>query len=102
MSFGEIFIVIIIAIIVLKPEDYGSILKSLRSFYAYFNNIKRDIENHISDISADLLQDELDQEQINFYLKKIFALEGSYKGEYSLQEIKKYYHKLLVETRSTD
>lgn len=87
MSIAEILVIIIIALFVIKPEDIPSILKYIKNIRRYFRNLSSDIMNK--------LEIEEDHEEINRYLEKILALGDKYEGEYSLDQIKEYYNKLL-------
>lgn len=87
MSITEILVVLLIALLVIKPEDVPTILK-------YIRNIRRYLRNLSSDIMSKL-DDEERPEEINRYLEKIIALGDKYEGEYDLEQIKAYYSKLL-------
>lgn len=87
MSIAEILVILVIAIIVIKPEDMPTILK-------YIKGIRRYLRSLSSDIMSKLDEDE-DPEEINQYLEKIMALGDKYEGEYELELIKKHYSKLL-------
>lgn len=87
MSIAEISVILVIALLVIKPEDMPTIIK-------YIRNIRRYLRNLSSDIISKL-EGEEDPEEINRYLEKILALGDKYEGEYDLEEIKKYYSKLL-------
>ena len=98
MTLGEIFIVIIVAIIALKPEDYSFVLKQARRLYKYFTSFKSEIESELEKI-ANIEDEESDKDQINFYLQKIMEHGEVYNGEYSLSSVKAFYHKLIVKNK---
>lgn len=88
MSFSEILLVLVVVLLVVKPEDLPEILSNCKKFSLYLQKAKNDImalfEDEIEDIG-----------EINKYLLKISALDARYDGEYKLPEIKSFYHKLL-------
>ncbi|MDX1916595.1 MAG: DUF2672 domain-containing protein [Rickettsiaceae bacterium] len=97
MSLGEIIVILIVAIIALKPSDYSNIAIYIRDLYKYYINFRRYLEREIHNIANDASLEELQEEQINFYLQKIFEMNQRYNGEYSLEAIRKYYYKILLE-----
>ncbi len=96
MSFSEIFIVLIVAILVLKPEDIPLLFKKVKEFYKYIFSIKKEIEKTVDKLSD---TKESESEEINFYLKKIMASDVTYEGDYTLSDVKAFYHKLLLTKR---
>lgn len=97
MSITEIVLIIIVALVVIKPEDIPSILKKLKELYKYIISIKKQIDKEISKITEEDKESE-DLEKINFYLKKIMDLGETYEGDYSLSDVKAEYHKLILGT----
>ena len=95
----EIFVVVIIAILVCKPEDISFIIKEFYRIKNYLLHIKDEISKPIADELAQLNSQELADPktlaQINSYLHKIAQLNQSYNGEYSLEAIRKYYYQLI-------
>ncbi len=90
MSFSEILLVLVVALLVMKPEDMPEIIRSYKKISSYFYKVKKEI--------LSLFEDEPDDvAEINKYLLKISSLDVKYDGEYKLQEIKSFYHKLLKE-----
>ena len=82
------------------------ILKTLiKEFYKlknYFFEIKQQVEDSfqqelesLKSNTSDLTEDN-SLSELNFYLHKIAALNKNYNGEYSLKEVKKYYHQLII------
>lgn len=98
MSFAEIGVVIIVALIVIKPDDLPVILKKIKEFYNYVISFKKQIEQELKNISEiDRLEEE--NSKINFYLQKIMMLDEKYEGDYSLTDVKAFYHKLILQKR---
>lgn len=87
MSITEILLILLVALLVLKPEDIPAILKNIRYIRRYFSRLHRDIMEQFEEPD--------DVNEVNKYLEKIVELEGKYEGEYSLSVIKPYYYKLL-------
>ncbi len=96
MSFSEILVVLVVAILVLKPEDIPVVFKKIKGAYNYIFSIKKEIEKSVEKLSD---SEEIEKDEINFYLKKIVACDASYEGDYSLSDIKSFYHKLLLKKR---
>ena len=95
MSLGEILVVIIVAIFVMKTEDIVIILKKLHQLKTYLLTTRNEILSYIGkDLQID--KPELNNlDELNFYLQKIISIKGSYEGDYSLHEIKKRYYELI-------
>lgn len=87
MSIIEILLILLVAVLVLKPEDIPLILKFIKSIRGYFVGIQRDIMKQFEEPE--------NVEEMNRYLGKIIELDGKYDGKYDLHTIKSYYHKLL-------
>ena len=99
MSITEITLIIIVALVVIKPEDIPSIMKKLKELYKYIISIKKQIDKEINDITDEDKGSE-DLEKINFYLKKIMDLGETYTGDYSLSDVKVQYHQFLLSARN--
>lgn len=104
MSLFELLVVVIVGILVAKPDDLPKIATKLKEIRAFITNTKREITLQINSIfdegsdKNDKEQDfDSDMEQMNFYLEKISTLDSDYQGEYSLSEIKAHYRKLVNE-----
>lgn len=104
MSLFELLVVVIVGILVAKPDDLPKIATKLKEIRAFITNTKKEITSQINSIfdedseKNDKEQDfDSDMEQMNFYLEKISALGSDYQGEYSLSEIKSHYRKLVNE-----
>jgi Sec-independent protein translocase protein TatA len=98
MSFLEILVVLLIAVIILKPEDYVSLIKNIRSLYKYFRSVRSEIETEISKIT-DSDDSKISSDEVNFYIQKILDLNEKYIGDYSLEDVKAQYHKLLFKSK---
>ncbi len=101
MSLFELLLIVIISLLVMKPEDIPKILAKIREIKSFISGTKQEIMSHLDvdntklskkSISTDL-EDEM--EQMNFYLQKIANLDSEYDGEYSLPLIKDHYRKLV-------
>ena len=88
MSLTQILLILFIGILVTKPSDIFIIIKELKKIKAYLINIKTSIIKNINE--------QLETEQLNFYLKKIINLEGYYHGDYDLTTIKEKYYTLVI------
>jgi Sec-independent protein translocase protein TatA len=102
MSLFELLVVLIVGILVAKPEDLPKIAAKLKEIRAFITNTKKEITSQITSIldeDSDEKEKEQDfaseMEQMNFYLEKISSLGSDYQGEYSLSEIKSHYQKLV-------
>ncbi|KJV55156.1 hypothetical protein OCHUTO_0945 [Orientia chuto str. Dubai] len=112
LSFGEIIVIIIIAILVAKPHDIKYILKQIYSLKILLQNRYHDIlssfnldnreDDDYSDNSSiynsDINKSEVNQ--MNLYLQKIAELGESYHGNYNLSSIKKYF--LTIKNKSSN
>lgn len=89
LSLNELFIAFLIAALILKPKDIKNIIIFSKKVINYIHQIK----NQISDVvlENEKLINKESIEEINFYLEKIIAIEGEYKGDYNLEKIKKHY-----------
>ena len=98
MSLGELLVIVIVSLLVLKPEDLPKILRKIRDWKNFIDNTKKsviaslDITNEMDNFKE---VGKEDIEQINFYLAKIAAYGEEYEGDYSLNSIKDYYRKLV-------
>ena len=102
MSLFELLVVLIVAILVIKPEDLPLIIKKLQNFFDIITKTRAEI---ISYFSSDQKEDTVENDnidQINFYLKKIVNLGSTYEGEYSLTKIKAHYQELIKELMETE
>jgi Sec-independent protein translocase protein TatA len=96
MSIGEIIVVLVVALLVIKPEDIPGILRQVKSLRGYFIKTK---DSFLSEINKELeIEDKSitdSVEEINFYLEKILSIEGKYEGPYELASIKNKYNELI-------
>ncbi|HJD63587.1 MAG TPA: DUF2672 domain-containing protein [Rickettsia endosymbiont of Sericostoma sp.] len=102
MSIGEILVVMLVAMIVTKPEDIPMIIKKIQEFKLYCSAVKNQALTYITkDLKIDNDIVENDVEQLNFYLERIINIQGYYDGNYSLNELKVKYDK-LIKIKSTE
>ncbi len=102
MSLFELLLIVIISLLVMKPEDIPKILAKIREIKSFVTNTKQEIMSHI-DLDLDTTSSkkhkshplEHEMEQMNFYLEKIANLDSEYEGTYSLPSIKEHYRKLV-------
>lgn len=94
LSFSEILLILLVAILVLKPEDIPSIMKyflklkkQVFGIKEYFLNVFREIEGKA--LGTELKVDEINE--INEYVKKIHELGLRYDGEYKIEDVRRYY-----------
>jgi Sec-independent protein translocase protein TatA len=104
MSFSELLVIVIVGVLLLKPEDLPKILRKLKELQSFINNTRREIFSHINLEESSNKAQELKENisEVNFYLEKISGLGGEYQGEYSLDEIKKHYHSLVKKQIASD
>ena len=96
MSFGELCIVAIVAIVIMKPEDLPVIISKFKYARKYIARLKAEIVGYFDEqLQIDDKELEKDVHEINLYLKKIISLNGSYDGDYSLEDIKDKYKQLV-------
>jgi Sec-independent protein translocase protein TatA len=96
MSISELLVIFVVAFLVLKPEDLPQIAKKLKDFYSFFTRTKTEIMSCFDLNHQDTVVDDLDQ--MNFYLEKIANLGRDYEGEYSLNNVKDYYQKIIKDS----
>ena len=108
MSHFEILVILIVALLVVKPEDIPQIMSKLKELRAFVANTKKEIFSHFDPdrnaksskkASEDL---ESQMEQMNFYLEKIGDLDSEYDGEYSLAPVKEHYRKVMNKKISSE
>lgn len=96
MSFGEILVVMLIALMVTKPQDIPLIVKKIQQFKLYCLALKKQLLLSVSeDLHTDLDFIEDNTEQLNYYLQKIINIQGYYNGNYSIAELKENYDRLI-------
>jgi len=96
MSLGEILVVMLIALMVTKPEDIPVIVKKIQQFKLYCLAIKKQLLLSINEgLNTDIDVIEHNTEQLNFYLQKIINIQGYYNGNYSISELKENYDRLI-------
>lgn len=90
MGISELAVIILVVIILVKPDDIPKLAKKLKQIRSYFVNIRSEIISQI-DIDSNESQQfvEEDQNKINYYLEKIASYGEVYEGEYDLNLIKK-------------
>ena len=98
MSLFELLVIFIVAFLVVKPEDLPQIAKKVKDFYSFFTKTKTEIISYFDLNQQDGITVDDDLDKINFYLEKITTLGGKYEGEYSLDNIKNHYRKLVKES----
>lgn len=98
MSFGELCVVSIVAIIIMKPEDLPAIIKKFKYVRKYIARLKIEVINYF-DKELQIEHKELGQDvdEINSYIKKIINLGSNYEGDYSLPDVKDKYKRLVIE-----
>lgn len=103
MSLFELLLILIVCLLVIKPEDLPKILAKIREIKSFITNTKQEIMSHI-DLDLETTNpakalhsqhNENEMEQMNFYLEKIANLDSEYEGEYSLPLVKEHYRKLV-------
>jgi len=101
MSLGEIAIIIVVAILVCKPEDIKFMVKAFYRLKAYLQEIQQEIMGPIQEEVERLKSSDLNAqealEEMNLYLQKITELNERYSGDYNLPSVKKHYYKLIRE-----
>ncbi len=96
MSLSEILVVILVAILVAKPEDIPVIIKKIQKFKLYISNIKDQALSYLTeDVKIDDIILDHSPEQLNFYLERIINMQGHYEGDYSLKELKARHNELI-------
>ena len=108
MPWSSAIIVSIVFIFVAKPEDIKFILQKTRLIVEYLSEFKREIISHLNidvtnnkaelnpspskylnDVACDI------EDEMQFYLQKIINITGYYEGDYTLQQVKLQYQKLM-------
>ncbi|WPY00225.1 DUF2672 domain-containing protein [Candidatus Trichorickettsia mobilis] len=96
MSLGELLVIALVALFVLKPEDIPVILSKVKQFKLFCSNLKNQAISYIDPQNKKESQQlAANIEEINFYLGKILALQENYQGEYSLEQVKSKYQELV-------
>ena len=106
MSLSGIIVVFIVGIFVIKPEDIEVIIRKARLLVEYVLDLKREITSHLN---IDIIAKEVKQnhsidhhdancnikDEMQFYLQKIININGHYEGDYTLEQVKSQYYKLV-------
>ena len=95
MGLGEIAIILVVALILIKHEDLPHILRHFHQIRQYILQVKQEIANFVRKYTKDIEEGEPTLEEVNFYLAKIISVEGRYDGKYELSEIRNHYYFLL-------
>ncbi len=95
MSLGELAIIAIVAIFVIKPEDLPAIMNYIKKARRYFSDLKKEAMASLDKEEPEIMEN---SEEINYYLQRIISLEGSYEGEYSLDRVKAKYKEIVKKT----
>ncbi len=95
MSLSELLVIVIVAILLLKPEDLPKIFAKLKQVRQFISNTKWEILTHVDNNLEDAKELAEEAEEMNYYLEKIVKIEGDYTGEYSITSLKNYYTKLV-------
>lgn len=96
MSLFELIVIVLVAFLVLKPEDIPKIFSEFKKLRKLLVKTKEEIVSYIDPDSAIPPESDLkDLDLINYYLEKIAHIGGEYNGNYSLNEIKQYYQQLV-------
>jgi Sec-independent protein translocase protein TatA len=108
MSIFEILVVMIVALLVVKPEDMPKIISKLKELREFVTKTKKEIFSHFDpDINTKSLKNKSEDlssqmEQMNYFLEKIGDLDSEYSGEYSLSSVKEHYRKLMNKKINTE
>jgi Sec-independent protein translocase protein TatA len=95
MSLEEILVIIIVAILLIKPEDLPIIFTKIQSFQQYLAALKRDLYSSLNHITKESVALKQDTQEINFYLHRIIDIVGFYDGDYSIESLKTRYNELV-------
>ena len=98
MSIGEMLVILIVAILVMKPEDIPLLLKKTRQLKLYILQLRKDLKDHLDDNiinDQELLKSDITE--INLYLQKISDMGRHYIGDYSLDDIKTKYQSIIMQ-----
>ena len=92
MSFSEILVVVVVALLIMRPEDIPIVAKNIYKIREYVKNFT---DNIFSSLNVETMNSDEDIEAINNYIQKITAFGVNYNGEYSLEKVKDEYNKLV-------
>jgi Sec-independent protein translocase protein TatA len=105
MSLFELIVILLVGLLMIKPEDLPKLIKKFKEIQSFITNTKKEIISHIDPLTE--LDDskknqsfknlDYEMEQMNFYLEKIANLDSEYEGDYSLSSAKEHYRKLINE-----
>lgn len=91
MGISEIIVILLVAVLLAKPDDIPNLAKKIKQTRKYFNNLKSDIISHF-DLEEEKFED---HDKINYYLEKIASHGETYDGEYDLEQVKKHFNSII-------
>ena len=93
LSSAEIFLVVVVAICLIKPADLPYIIRSFKKLKKAMASWKQQLIKYI-DFEDEVKLTKEEVEDMNRYLTEIISEEGEYNGEYDRESIISYYKKL--------
>lgn len=80
VSLGELAIIALVALIMMKPEDAPELIKRYRQIVGKIKNSKKEITNLIADIES--------ESEVNSYISHIKGDDGNLYENFDLEKIK--------------
>lgn len=92
LSFAEIFFVIIVTLLVCKPEDIPVIVRNVTQFFEAIKSYCSELSKELTDIKKDVdIRDEV--------TGHIRDLEGNLQKTYDVSELETLYHNPIEDTK---
>lgn len=86
IAWSEIFVVLVVGIILVKPEDIPKVIKGLKNFFSYLSNIKNELASVFKDIDYSAVEE--DGQNKKYIKKTIIDLEGNEQEIFDISDLK--------------
>jgi Sec-independent protein translocase protein TatA len=98
MSIGELIVILIIGLLVIKPEDIPGIIRLFGKISGKIHRLKNETLGSINSHSVErvtILSSFEEAQRINFFITKISEMGFDYIGEYDVETLRVKYNDLM-------
>lgn len=104
LSWTETLVILIVALLVIKPQDIPPIVRGMRQFFRKCKAIQQEISNTLMEVVDEVELKELKEEvqAINKDIEYIADMEGNLQETYNIKDLMEEKHKVTTpsETKS--